>query len=195
MSFDEGLLGICWSRKTLGLRETSQADDDDGEQRNLDRCGLMSEFSSNKKRKQTSNRQNKVKKKGKGLKDSHFDLGSGPLARVRWFRVVLDEAQTIKNHRTQVARACCGLRAKRRWCLSGTPMQNAIDDLYSYFRFLKYDPYAVYSSFCASIKYPISRNAIGDTTTIHLDDASVTGVIDDDGRTHSFLGLPYAKPP
>ncbi|CAD5192206.1 unnamed protein product [Musa acuminata subsp. malaccensis] len=37
-------------------------------------------------------------------------------------------------------------------------MQNAIDDLYSYFRFLKYDPYSVYSSFCASIKYPISKN-------------------------------------
>uniref|UniRef100_A0A804J5E0 Helicase C-terminal domain-containing protein n=1 Tax=Musa acuminata subsp. malaccensis TaxID=214687 RepID=A0A804J5E0_MUSAM len=72
--------------------------------------------------------------------------------------LILDEAQTIKNHRTQVARACCGLRAKRRWCLSGTPMQNAIDDLYSYFRFLKYDPYSVYSSFCASIKYPISKN-------------------------------------
>ncbi|XP_010908905.1 helicase-like transcription factor CHR28 isoform X1 [Elaeis guineensis] len=148
-----------YSIVTNEVPKQSTADDDDGEQRNLDRCGLMSEFSSNKKRKQTSNRQNKVKKKGKGLKDSHFDLGSGPLARVRWFRVVLDEAQTIKNHRTQVARACCGLRAKRRWCLSGTPMQNAIDDLYSYFRFLKYDPYAVYSSFCASIKYPISRNA------------------------------------
>ncbi|XP_008789526.2 helicase-like transcription factor CHR28 isoform X2 [Phoenix dactylifera] len=148
-----------YSIVTNEVPKQSIADDDDGEQRNLDRCGLMSEFSANKKRKQTSNRQSKVKKKGKGLKDSHFDFGSGPLARVRWFRVILDEAQTIKNHRTQVARACCGLRAKRRWCLSGTPIQNAIDDLYSYFRFLKYDPYAVYSSFCASIKYPISRNA------------------------------------
>ncbi|KAI5421949.1 hypothetical protein KIW84_045412 [Lathyrus oleraceus] len=36
------------------------------------------------------------------------------LAKVAWFRVVLDEAQSIKNHRTQVARACWGLRAKRR---------------------------------------------------------------------------------
>lgn len=134
------------------------ADDDEGEQKNLDKYGLSSEFSSNKKRKQPSSGQNKVKKRGKKSKDSHLDVDSGPLARVRWFRVILDEAQTIKNHRTQVARACCGLRAKRRWCLSGTPMQNAIDDLYSYFRFLKYDPYSVYSSFCASIKYPISKN-------------------------------------
>ncbi|KAM7263381.1 hypothetical protein ACFE04_001064 [Oxalis oulophora] len=81
-----------------------------------------------------------------------------PLAKVAWFRVVLDEAQSIKNHRTQVARACWGLRAKRRWCLSGTPIQNAIDDLYSYFRFLKYDPYAVYKSFCESIKVPINKS-------------------------------------
>ncbi|KAK1303788.1 hypothetical protein QJS10_CPB11g02334 [Acorus calamus] len=84
---------------------------------------------------------------------------NGPLAKVRWFRVVLDEAQTIKNHRTQVARACSALRAKRRWCLSGTPIQNAIDDLYSYFRYLKYDPYSGYKSFCCTIKHPISRNA------------------------------------
>ncbi|CAA6658431.1 unnamed protein product [Spirodela intermedia] len=81
-----------------------------------------------------------------------------PLAKVGWFRVILDEAQTIKNHRTQVARACWGLRAKRRWCLSGTPIQNAIDDLYSYFRFLRYEPFAVYNSFCSKIKVPINRD-------------------------------------
>ncbi|KAJ0967820.1 hypothetical protein J5N97_024737 [Dioscorea zingiberensis] len=132
-------------------------DDDDGEQKNLEKCEISQEFS-NKKRKQTSNTRGKVKKKGRG-KSSNLDYDCGPIARVRWFRVILDEAQTIKNHRTQVARACCGLRAKRRWCLSGTPIQNTIDDLYSYFRFLKYEPYAVYSSFCSSIKYPISRNA------------------------------------
>ncbi|CAM0911077.1 unnamed protein product [Alopecurus aequalis] len=102
----------------------------------------------------------KSKKRKKKLKDSDIDLDSGPVARVRWFRVVLDEAQTIKNFRTQVAKGCCGLRAKRRWCLSGTPIQNAIDELYSYFRFLKYDPYSTYSSFCTMIKHPISRNAV-----------------------------------
>ncbi|KAF8700630.1 hypothetical protein HU200_033975 [Digitaria exilis] len=102
----------------------------------------------------------KSKKKKKKLKDSDFDLDSGPIARVRWFRVVLDEAQTIKNHRTIVARACCGLRAKRRWCLSGTPIQNAIDELFSYFRFLKYDPYSTYNSFCTMIKHPIARDAV-----------------------------------
>ncbi|XP_019091967.1 PREDICTED: helicase-like transcription factor CHR28 isoform X2 [Camelina sativa] len=82
---------------------------------------------------------------------------SGPLAQVSWFRVVLDEVQSIKNHKTHAARACSGLHAKRRWCLSGTPIQNSIDDLYSYFRFLKYDPYSSYPTFCETIKNPISR--------------------------------------
>ncbi|XP_058097809.1 helicase-like transcription factor CHR28 isoform X2 [Magnolia sinica] len=135
------------------------ADEDDEEQRNMEKYGISSEFSTNKKRKKNSNAGKKGKKNKNGIDSSALDYDSGPLARVGWFRVVLDEAQTIKNHRTQVARACCGLRAKRRWCLSGTPIQNAIDDLYSYFRFLKYEPYAVYKSFCSSIKHPISRNA------------------------------------
>eukprot|EP00268_Persea_americana_P048356 TRINITY_DN5101_c0_g1_i2.p1 TRINITY_DN5101_c0_g1~~TRINITY_DN5101_c0_g1_i2.p1 ORF type:complete len:1056 (+),score=215.09 TRINITY_DN5101_c0_g1_i2:242-3409(+) len=97
-------------------------------------------------------------KKRKGEDGALLESVARPLARVGWFRVVLDEAQSIKNHRTQVARACWGLRAKRRWCLSGTPIQNAVDDLYSYFRFLRYDPYAAYKSFCSTIKGPIQRN-------------------------------------
>ncbi|XP_031284842.1 helicase-like transcription factor CHR28 [Pistacia vera] len=134
-------------------------DEDEGEENNGDVYGVSSVFSINKKRKKISN----VSKKGKkGTKEngSSIDCGWGTLAKVAWFRVVLDEAQTIKNHRTQVARACCSLRAKRRWCLSGTPIQNAIDDLYSYFRFLRYDPYAAYKSFYNTIKIPISRNSL-----------------------------------
>ncbi|CAL1372727.1 unnamed protein product [Linum trigynum] len=100
-------------------------------------------------------------KKGSKKKESDsalFETLARPLAKVAWFRVVLDEAQSIKNHRTQVARACWGLRAKRRWCLSGTPLQNAIDDLYSYFRFLRYDPFTVFTEFCNGIKLPIQRS-------------------------------------
>ncbi|KAL6992618.1 hypothetical protein U1Q18_010730 [Sarracenia purpurea var. burkii] len=111
-------------------------------------------LSSSRKRKYPSKKHTKNKE---GM-DNVLESAARPLARVGWFRVVLDEAQSIKNHRTQVARACWGLRAKRRWCLSGTPIQNAVDDLYSYFRFLRYDPYAVYKSFCSTIKVPINRN-------------------------------------
>ncbi|XP_068489888.1 helicase-like transcription factor CHR28 isoform X2 [Phaseolus vulgaris] len=132
-------------------------EEDDIEDKNGERFGLSSEFSVSKKRKKPFNGNKKSKKGRKGI---DIECGSGALAKVGWFRVILDEAQTIKNHRTQVARACCSLRAKRRWCLSGTPIQNSIDDLYSYFRFLKYDPYAVYKSFYNTIKVPISRDSI-----------------------------------
>ncbi|KAF1872938.1 hypothetical protein Lal_00016044 [Lupinus albus] len=108
-----------------------------------------------RKRKEPSNSN---RNGNKGRRNTVLEAVARPLARVAWFRVVLDEAQSIKNYRTEVARACWGLRAKRRWCLSGTPIQNAVDDLYSYFRFLRYDPYAVHSSFCFMIKNPINRN-------------------------------------
>ncbi|CAH9147175.1 unnamed protein product [Cuscuta epithymum] len=120
--------------------------------------GLSSGFSNIKKQKSAY-----TKKKGKrnmeGIDTDHFDPSCGALARVSWFRVILDEAQTIKNHRTQVARACCSLKATTRWCLSGTPIQNSIDELFSYFRFLKYDPYADYKAFCSSVKYRIAINS------------------------------------
>ncbi|KAL3654849.1 hypothetical protein CASFOL_000635 [Castilleja foliolosa] len=133
-------------------------DEDDDEQRDGDRYGLSSAFSTDKKRKKVS--ANKKSKKGKKEIDlSAFDSDSGTLARVKWSRVVLDESQTIKNHRTQVARACCSLRAKRRWCLSGTPIQNSVDELYSYFRFLRYDPYDKFKTFGSSIKALILRDS------------------------------------
>ncbi|KAL6553246.1 hypothetical protein OROGR_007088 [Orobanche gracilis] len=120
------------------------------------------EFSSSRKRKlfETASDRNfsSSKKSRKAIDSDILENAYGPLAQVGWFRVVLDEAQSIKNHRTQVARACWGLRAKRRWCLSGTPIQNAIDDLYSYFRFLRYEPYAVFRTFCEQLKVPIHRN-------------------------------------
>ncbi|TKY59320.1 SWI/SNF-related matrix-associated actin-dependent regulator of chromatin [Spatholobus suberectus] len=126
------------------------SDKDDEEKGNFEDHAVPS-----RKRKSPSNSSKTGKKT---LDGTILEAVARPLAKVAWFRVVLDEAQSIKNHKTQVARACWGLRAKRRWCLSGTPIQNAIDDLYSYFRFLRYDPYAVYTSFCSSIKIPISRN-------------------------------------
>ncbi|KAK9001283.1 hypothetical protein V6N11_083071 [Hibiscus sabdariffa] len=135
-------------------------DDDEIGEKTAEKYGLSSDFLTNIKRKKASNVGKTGKKGRKGIDGSLIDSSDGALARVNWLRVILDEAQTIKNHRTQVARACCGLRAKRRWCLSGTPIQNAIDDLYSYFRFLKHEPYDVYKSFCFGIKVPIARDYV-----------------------------------
>ena len=50
--------------------------------------------------------------------------------------VTLDEAQHIKNPESQNARAACALRAKARFILTGTPLENSIRDLWSLFEFL-----------------------------------------------------------
>lgn len=47
--------------------------------------------------------------------------------------LVLDEAQMIKNHETQTAQAVKALQARYRFALTGTPVENALEDLWSIF--------------------------------------------------------------
>jgi len=58
-----------------------------------------------------------------------------------WYRVIFDEAQCIKNSKTWAARAACELKTQYRWCLSGTPMMNKVDELSSLIQFLRIKPY------------------------------------------------------
>lgn len=46
----------------------------------------------------------------------------GPLLKVDWRRVVLDEGHQIRNARTKAAESACQLKAQSRWVLTGTPM-------------------------------------------------------------------------
>ncbi len=58
------------------------------------------------------------------------------LAAVDFDCVVLDEAQAIKNPQSQAAKATRLLRADHRLVLTGTPIENSIEDLWSLFEFL-----------------------------------------------------------
>ncbi|KAF2168317.1 hypothetical protein M409DRAFT_65759 [Zasmidium cellare ATCC 36951] len=60
---------------------------------------------------------------------------------INWFRVVLDEAHHIRNPTTNVAKACCALNAQRRWAMTGTPVQNSLQDLGALFKFLHLPPF------------------------------------------------------
>ncbi len=57
------------------------------------------------------------------------------LSAVEWDTIILDESQTIKNPDSQVARAAYRLRGKWRITLSGTPVENRLDELWSQLHF------------------------------------------------------------
>lgn len=60
----------------------------------------------------------------------------GVLHRMVFKRIVLDEAQAIKNQQSRTSIACRALMADHKWALSGTPILNGLDELYPYFKFI-----------------------------------------------------------
>ncbi|KAL5001420.1 SNF2 family N-terminal domain-containing protein [Aspergillus recurvatus] len=69
---------------------------------------------------------------------------------IHYHRLILDEAHSIKQRTTGVARACFALKSNYKWCLSGTPVQNRIGEFFSLLRFLEVRPFACY--FCKQCK-------------------------------------------
>ena len=63
-----------------------------------------------------------------------------PLAKIKWKRIILDEAHRIKNHTTKASKVLSSLKAKYRLAITGTPIHNSMNDLYSLVKFLHFDP-------------------------------------------------------
>ncbi|XP_060909492.1 transcription termination factor 2 [Labrus mixtus] len=76
---------------------------------------------------------------------------SAPLLRVTWARVILDEAHNIKNPKVQTSMAVCQLRARARWAVTGTPIQNNLLDMYSLLKFLRCAPFDEYKLWKAQV--------------------------------------------
>ncbi|KAG3146937.1 DNA repair protein [Phytophthora cactorum] len=67
---------------------------------------------------------------------------NGLLTTTEWNRVILDEAHSIKTRTTGYFKSCSALIATHRWCLTGTPIQNTLDDMFSLLCFLQYQPWS-----------------------------------------------------
>lgn len=97
------------------------------------------------------------------LASEHASCGQGPdgvkkgCFAVHWYRTILDEAHTIKNRNAKMTKACYDIRSHYRWCLTGTPMQNNLDELQSLVRFLRIQPYCELSSWKESITGPMKN--------------------------------------
>lgn len=67
---------------------------------------------------------------------------SSPLLRARWLRVVLDEGHSIKNHNSKCCKAALRLDTLRKWCVTGTPIQNNLMELWSLVNWLGFKVYS-----------------------------------------------------
>lgn len=80
------------------------------------------------------------------------------LSKQEWHVLALDEAQHIKNPKSVTAHGACQLKAAHRLCLSGTPMENHLGELWSLMRFLMPGYLADEKTFNTRLRKPIERD-------------------------------------
>ncbi len=81
------------------------------------------------------------------------------LRKTEWHIVVLDEAQNIKNPKSKAAQVCASLKSRHRLCLTGTPIENHLGELWSLFHFLMPGLLGDAEGFRSYYRTPIERDA------------------------------------
>lgn len=80
-----------------------------------------------------------------------------PLLHTKFFRIVLDEAHMIREQSTRQSQAICAISATRRWAVTGTPVQNRLDDLGALIKFLRIKPFDEKGGFAQFILSPFKN--------------------------------------
>ncbi|MBC8072502.1 MAG: DEAD/DEAH box helicase, partial [Deltaproteobacteria bacterium] len=90
------------------------------------------------------------------------------LVRTPWHVAILDEAQAIKNPSAKVAIAARKLDARHRLCMTGTPMENNLGDLWSLMSFANPGLLGTMRQFTTWYRTPIERHGLADRFTALL---------------------------
>jgi SNF2 family DNA or RNA helicase len=80
------------------------------------------------------------------------------LSQIEWHRIVLDEAQNIKNPKADLTKSILKLAATHRLALTGTPIENRLLDLWSIFNFLNPGYLGNQTQFRRNFELPIQKN-------------------------------------
>ena len=80
------------------------------------------------------------------------------MKKLAWHLVVLDEAQVIKSPDAKATKAVCQLDTRHRLCLSGTPIENNLQELWSEFAFLMPGLLGDRKRFTKRYRTPIEKN-------------------------------------
>ncbi|KAE9583619.1 hypothetical protein CGMCC3_g432 [Colletotrichum fructicola] len=76
---------------------------------------------------------------------------------IQWERIILDEAHVIRNRSTNTFKAVNALRAHYRWCLTGTPIFNSVEDYGSLLGFIRAEPFDTASSFNSRVATSVKK--------------------------------------
>ena len=91
-----------------------------------------------------------------------FNRDVKKLKEYNFYYLILDEAQTIKNSKTQIAKAVSAISSDHRLCLTGTPIENHLGELWSLFHFLMPGFLGSLKQFETIYKIPIEKQSDAD---------------------------------
>ncbi|XP_023605934.1 E3 ubiquitin-protein ligase SHPRH isoform X3 [Myotis lucifugus] len=80
-----------------------------------------------------------------------------PLVAVEWWRICLDEAQMVECPAVKAAEMAQRLSGINRWCISGTPVQRGLEDLFGLVVFLGVEPFCVKHWWVRLLYHPYCR--------------------------------------